>query len=237
VLLVSLTALPGFAQFRGAVRGGGIAMGAHPSAGLVPRGGLVVTGGGVGQSRGVGFTRSFVYPGFPYRYPGFGFACAHNPSFCGYRFGPRFGYWWGAYAPAYWGGAYLPGYWDYNGNDNASAQLQAELANQQNLNAELQQELMRQQAERSDAEAAAQQRASARPSVPAAHERPAPATVLVFRDGRRQEVQNYAIVGNTLFDLEPNRTEKILLSQLDIPASIRANDERGVEFSLPRRTP
>jgi hypothetical protein len=138
------------------------------------------------------------------------------------------GYWYGAYAPIYG-----LDYGDYTGNDAAAAQLQAELANQQNLNAELVEELQRQRADRIDAESAAG-RPSRRPPAPTrAQERPTPTTILVFRDGRRREVQNYAIVGDTLFDLESNRTQKILLSELDIPASIRANDERGVEFSLP----
>ena len=60
-----------------------------------------------------------------------------------------------------------------------------------------------------------------------------PTTVLVFRDERKQEVQNYAVVGQTLWIFEPRRTEKIPLSQLDIPATARANDERGVDFRVP----
>jgi hypothetical protein len=60
-----------------------------------------------------------------------------------------------------------------------------------------------------------------------------PATVLIFRDERKQEVQNYAVVGQTLWIFAPQRTEKIPLSQLDIPATAKANDERGVDFRVP----
>lgn len=60
-----------------------------------------------------------------------------------------------------------------------------------------------------------------------------PTTVLVFKDGHRSEVVNYAIVGETLFDFAEDRTHKILLADLDLPATRRANDDRGVEFKLP----
>lgn len=59
-------------------------------------------------------------------------------------------------------------------------------------------------------------------------------TILVFRDGTRTEVQNYAIVGKTLFAFTPRRTKKILIPEVNVPATIKANDERGVEFHLPR---
>jgi Ni,Fe-hydrogenase I large subunit len=60
-----------------------------------------------------------------------------------------------------------------------------------------------------------------------------PDTVLVFRDQHKQEVQNYAIVGPTLWNFAPQHTQKIPLSDLDLPATTKANDERGVDFRLP----
>ena len=42
-----------------------------------------------------------------------------------------------------------------------------------------------------------------------------PATMLVFRDQRKQEVQNYAIVGQTLWSFSGQRTQKIPISDLD----------------------
>lgn len=62
---------------------------------------------------------------------------------------------------------------------------------------------------------------------------PQDSSVLVFRDGHQLEIQNYAIVGGTLYDFTPGHTRKIPLSQLDLPATQKANDDRGVDFSLP----
>jgi hypothetical protein len=58
-------------------------------------------------------------------------------------------------------------------------------------------------------------------------------TVLVFRDQHKEEVQNYAIIGETLWTFAPQHTQRIPLSALDIPATEKANDERGVTFRIP----
>ena len=60
-----------------------------------------------------------------------------------------------------------------------------------------------------------------------------PATVLVFRDSHTKEIQNYAIVGQTLWNFAPQHTEKIPLSELDLAATAKANDDRGVTFKVP----
>lgn len=60
-----------------------------------------------------------------------------------------------------------------------------------------------------------------------------PTTVLVFKDGHRSDVVNYAIVGDTLFDFADGRARKILLADLDLAATRKANDDMGVEFKLP----
>jgi hypothetical protein len=60
-----------------------------------------------------------------------------------------------------------------------------------------------------------------------------PDTVLVFRDQRKQEIRNYAIVGQTLWNFSPQRTEKIPLTDLDLSATTKANDERGLTFRVP----
>jgi len=57
--------------------------------------------------------------------------------------------------------------------------------------------------------------------------------VLVFRDGHQLQVQNYAIVGDFLYDFTPGHARKVPLSQLDLPATVKANDERGLDFTLP----
>jgi hypothetical protein len=63
-----------------------------------------------------------------------------------------------------------------------------------------------------------------------------PTTVLMFKDGHQSEVQNYAIFGETLFDFTDGRSHKILLADLDLPATQKANDDRGVDFQIPAKT-
>jgi hypothetical protein len=60
-----------------------------------------------------------------------------------------------------------------------------------------------------------------------------PTTVLVYKDGRHAEVLNYAIVGETLYDLSDGRAKKVALAELDLSATEKQNDERGVEFKVP----
>jgi hypothetical protein len=82
------------------------------------------------------------------------------------------------------------------------------------------------------------------PDTPAAAAAPAkpeepitaqPSTLLLFKDGHKAEVLNYAIVGDTLFDLNEGRTKKIQLADLDLPATLKANEDRGVDFQMPAR--
>jgi hypothetical protein len=58
-------------------------------------------------------------------------------------------------------------------------------------------------------------------------------TVLVFRDGSRSEVRNFAIVGETLFVFSPDPSRKLLLADLDLDATRTANEARGHSFVLP----
>ena len=67
----------------------------------------------------------------------------------------------------------------------------------------------------------------------AAPEEPLAPTTLVFRDGHKLEVGNYAIVGPTLFDMTPGHARKVPLKDLDLEATRRENDEHGVMFQLP----
>jgi hypothetical protein len=63
-----------------------------------------------------------------------------------------------------------------------------------------------------------------------------PSTVLIFKDGHQSDVINYAIVGDTLFDFGAGRSHKILLADLDLAATRKANDDRGVDFQIPAST-
>ena len=68
------------------------------------------------------------------------------------------------------------------------------------------------------------------PSDPAPAQEP---TVLLFKDGRQLEVGNYAIVGATLIDLTPGHSRRIAIADLDLDATRRQNENRGVIFQLP----
>ena len=69
------------------------------------------------------------------------------------------------------------------------------------------------------------------PAKPGQENRSEPSTpnLLVFRDKHKQEVQNYAVVGGTVFQLRWS----LKLSWLDIEATTKANENRGVDFRVP----
>jgi hypothetical protein len=56
---------------------------------------------------------------------------------------------------------------------------------------------------------------------------------LVFKDGHKVEVSNYAIVGTTLFDLTPGHPRHIAVADIDLEATRKENDEHGIIFQLP----
>jgi len=58
-------------------------------------------------------------------------------------------------------------------------------------------------------------------------------TVLVFRDKHTEEIQNYAIVGKTLWVFTEQRARKIPIAELNVPATTKANEARGIDFRLP----
>jgi len=60
-----------------------------------------------------------------------------------------------------------------------------------------------------------------------------PATALVFKDGRRIDVRNYVMTKNTITVLDGGVRQHFPLTQIDVPATQKANDERGVTFKAP----
>ena len=64
---------------------------------------------------------------------------------------------------------------------------------------------------------------------------PPPASVLIFKDGRKVQVENYAIVGETLYDFTPGHQRKVQLSQLDLKATTDANEDLGLDFQVPAK--
>ena len=77
--------------------------------------------------------------------------------------------------------------------------------------------------------------AAAAPAVQAAPVADRPDTLLIFKDGHHIEVQNYAIIGDMLYDMTPGHSHKVLLADLDLDATTKQNDERGIDFRLPPR--
>jgi hypothetical protein len=168
------------------------------------------------------------HPGFGFPHAGFGFGHHHhnhgfvNPAFGGAYYVPY------AY-PAYVmdPGAYdsmetdyaAPPNSDQSGPDQIRHELDALRSTVEDYRDELRSERQRDQPQ-------------AKPEVeqPAANQ---PKTVLVFRDGHQMEIVNYAIVGGTLYDLSEGRTKKVELAELDLPATVKQNDDRGVNFQLP----
>jgi len=73
-------------------------------------------------------------------------------------------------------------------------------------------------------------RADAVPAPPV--EDKSPTTVFIFKDGHQLETKNYAIMGSTLFDLSGQTVKKIQLGDLDAAATVKANDDRGVQVKL-----
>lgn len=71
------------------------------------------------------------------------------------------------------------------------------------------------------------------PSAPPEPAADQPQTLLVFKDGRQLEVQNYAIVGDTLVDLTEGHRRKVPVADLDVEATAKQNDDRGIDFRLP----
>ena len=65
-----------------------------------------------------------------------------------------------------------------------------------------------------------------------------PPAVLVFRDGHREEITRYTIVGGTIYTCADywnngSWTKKVPIAELDVPATLQLNSERGARFSLP----
>lgn len=58
-------------------------------------------------------------------------------------------------------------------------------------------------------------------------------TVLVYSDGHTEEVENYAIVGKTIWIFNESHARKVPLSDLNLAATKRDNEDRGIEFVVP----
>jgi hypothetical protein len=83
--------------------------------------------------------------------------------------------------------------------------------------------------------------AASRPSAEAGNSPPAralPPAVLVFRDGHQEQTRKYTIIGPMIYTstdywVGGSWRRKIPMSELDVAATLRLNQERGVRFELP----
>ena len=77
-------------------------------------------------------------------------------------------------------------------------------------------------------------KASTEKPVPETPSESLPSTILIFKDGHRSEIHDYAIVGDNLFDLGTVHVmKKIPLAMLDLSATRKENEQNGVDFRLP----
>jgi hypothetical protein len=65
-----------------------------------------------------------------------------------------------------------------------------------------------------------------------------PPAVLIFHDGRKEEVSEYTITSGIIYSKADywttgSWTRKIQISDLDVPATMKANQQRGLKFVLP----
>lgn len=237
--LVVLLALPLWAQRSGGHAAGGHSGGFGGHAGFSGHHGM-----NSGTSAGRGFAhapsfseRSVANRGFssrPFLHDGSRGSRIHNRGFRNNCFGYRC---WGFYGyPWAYGGYYDP-YWWWNSGSSYDEDYERDRAvanemNRQNLE---EQRMLRQ--EQADGNRDLYSRST--PSLRAApgDERQGtaimPATVLVFRDQHQKEIRNYAIVGQTLWNFTSPSREKIPLSNLDLAATTKVNDDRGVTFRVP----
>jgi hypothetical protein len=181
--------------------------------------------GRVGGIGGHGFTHGgFGRPGsFPF----------HHHHFFNGRFG--LGYPWAyGYYPA-WYSDYAFDYSGYDQSNNQDQQLQAYQLQQMNNQQQIEQRLnaLEERLDRLyEQRSAPEPQAQARPQRQSKSDTSLPA-VLVFKDGHQQEVQNYAIVGETIWVLNEQQARKVPLSALDLNATRKANEDRDVGFALP----
>jgi hypothetical protein len=220
--LVLLGAVVSVSAQRGGARGygggHGMAVG-HPSGGH-GFGGMHAGWGGRSSFHGGGFGRVRIRTGAFHRC----FGCRSNFAYPWYA-----GYGYGSYYNPFWS-------WDSSSSYNYDEEREHEIMVANQMNAlSIQEQNLRERddwlREREEQDAYARRQ----PVREEEHSVPSPATVLVFRDQHRQEVTNYAISGGTLWVLNDHVVaKKVPLNELDLAATAKANDERGVEFQVPK---
>jgi hypothetical protein len=90
-------------------------------------------------------------------------------------------------------------------------------------------------AQHSSAQVSSRRSAATETAMPV---RPVPPAVLVFRDGHQEQTKKYTIIGPVIYTSADywaggGWTRKIPIAELDVPATLRLNQEHGVKFNLP----
>lgn len=247
--------LPVWAQHGGGMHGGGFAGRGGGSIGSARMGGSSFGGmhsGGMhssgmrsGSGFSHGFNRSFNQGSTHGSFQNHGWNHSHNHGsnhshnfvvhnncfgFTCRNWGWGFPWWgWGWYDP--WSSSW----YDEDRRFDEDYYRQYEMADRWNQQSLAEQRMMRQEEADGDQDAYAPRSSNRRSSNQNASQPPEPvaATVLVFRDRHQEEVGNYAIVGQTLWSFSAQETKRIPLSDLDIAATEKANDDRGVIFRVP----
>jgi hypothetical protein len=73
-------------------------------------------------------------------------------------------------------------------------------------------------------------------STPTSAVQNVPAVTLILKDGRRIEAAGYALVGSTLWILNAQDATKISLSDVDVDATQKENQKRGINVVIPPNT-
>jgi len=76
------------------------------------------------------------------------------------------------------------------------------------------------------------------PTVPPTSSKAMPPAILVYRDGHTEEVSSYSIIGDSIYTKTDYWstgawTRTIHTADLNIPSTLKQNQERGVPFQLP----
>jgi len=236
VALVSASAQRGGMRSSGGGRGGAVGRGIGRTSGGGHGFGGGRSFGGPSGGHGFGGTRAGLRTGMgvrpSFRGDGFGGRRFHSRGFH-HCFGCRRGFGFPWYAGYGYGGYYDPyWWWDSSSSYDYDEERELALANEMNA-ASLEEQRLREQ---DDRERERDQDSYARHSQPREDDRAAadPVTALVFRDQHVEEVRNYAIAGGTLWVLNDHQAgKKIPLAQLDLAATVKMNDDRGVDFQVP----
>jgi hypothetical protein len=210
-------------------RGGGVSGGFAGHAGFATRGPTMGGRGPMMMNRSRGFAGvqrggvHFVMGGFGHPVSSPFFFHHHRRFFRSWPYAGYYGYPYYSYPWDYGDNSYsADSYQNYPASDYSTAY--ADNSRQQAEIDRLENEVDRLREEREARESSASQ------ALPKTE---VPPTQLVFRDRRTEQVQNYAIVGKTFWVLDAQRAKKIPLAELDIAATKKANDDRGIEFQLP----